>query len=448
MFESLGNNFTKIFDKLTKRGILSQDDIDNTMREIRIALLEADVALPVVKDFIAKVKEKILGQEIVKSVSPGQMVIKLVQDHLIEALGSDFAELQLNATPPVFIMFVGLQGSGKTTTSAKLALRLKQKLKKKILLTSLDIYRPAAQQQLEILAKQAEVDSLPIIEGESPSAITKRCIKIANNEGYDIVILDTAGRLHIDDSLMQELNDIKTLVNPKEILLVVDSMTGQDAVNVAQGFHETLQLTGLILTRVDGDSRGGAALSLKSITNCPIKFLGVGEKLTELEEFYPDRIASRILDKGDVISLVERAAQIVDQKEAEQLTKKLSKGNFDLNDLASQIKNINKIGGLSAILTMLPGVKKIKDQISNANINEKALARQLAIIYSMTPHERSNPKILNASRKRRIALGSGMTVQDVNRLLKQYYEMSNMVKKFGKMDKSALLRGGLGKIFS
>ncbi|MFV9875422.1 MAG: signal recognition particle protein [Rickettsiales endosymbiont of Dermacentor nuttalli] len=448
MFESLGNNFTKIFDKLTKRGILSQDDINNAMREIRIALLEADVALPVVKDFISKVKEKIIGQEIVKSVSPGQMVIKLVQDNLVEALGSNFSEIQLNAISPVFIMFVGLQGSGKTTTSAKLALRLKQKTKKKILLTSLDIYRPAAQQQLEILAKQVGVDSLPIIEGEAPSVTTKRCIKTATTESYDIIILDTAGRLHIDDSLMQELSEVKNLVNPKEILLVVDSMTGQDAVNVAKGFHETLNLTGLILTRVDGDSRGGAALSLKSITNCPIKFLGMGEKLTELEEFHPDRIASRILDKGDVVSLVERAAQILDQKEAKQLTKKLNKGNFDLNDLAAQIKNINKIGGLSTILTMLPGAKKIKEQIFNANINEKALAKQLAIISSMTPYERSNPKILNASRKRRIALGSGVTVQDVNRLLKQYYDMSTMVKKFGKMDKSALLRGGLGKIFS
>lgn len=448
MFESLGNNFTKIFDKLTKRGILSQDDIDNAMREIRIALLEADVALPVVKDFIAKVKEKIVGEEIIKSVSPGQMVIKLVQDHLIAALGSDVSEIQLNANPPVFIMLVGLQGSGKTTTSAKLALRLKQKTKKKILLTSLDIYRPAAQEQLEILAKQAEVDSLPINIGESAATITKRCMKTAAVEGYDIVILDTAGRLHVDDSLMQELNEVKDIAKPKEILLIVDAMTGQDAVNVAKGFHETLELTGLILTRVDGDSRGGAALSLKSITNCPIKFLGSGEKLNELEEFYPDRIASRILDKGDVISLVERAAEIVDQKEAEQLTHKISKGKFDLNDLAAQIKNINKIGGLSTILTMLPGVKKIKEQISNANINEKTLARQLAIIYSMTPYERSNPKVLNASRKRRIAIGSGMHVQDVNRLLKQYYDMSNMIKRIGKIDKSSLLRGGFDKIFS
>jgi signal recognition particle subunit SRP54 len=448
MFESLSENLGKIFDKLKGRGFLSEDDVNAAMREVRIALLEADVALPVVKEFIASVKEKAIGTEVLKSITPSQMVIKIVQDELTIMLGSENSELSLAVTPPAVIMMVGLQGSGKTTTSAKIALRLKEKQNKKTLLASLDVARPAAQEQLAVLATQAGVASLPIVKGETPLQIAKRALQAARLEGFDIIILDTAGRLHIDEALMDELITIKQLANPVETLLVADSLTGQDAVNVAKDFHSKLTVTGIVLTRIDGDNRGGAALSMRSITGCPIKFLGAGEKLNELEEFHPDRIASRILDMGDIVSLVERAAENINQEEAERLAKKMQKGTFDLNDLADQLKTIRKMGGVGGLMGMMPGMKKIKSQLADANIDEKIINRQEAIISSMTKLERKNAKIINASRRRRIAMGSGVTVQDVNRLLKQYQDMSTMMKKVSKMDKKSFMRSGLGNLFS
>jgi signal recognition particle subunit SRP54 len=448
MFESLSENLGKIFDKLKGRGFLSEDDVNAAMREVRIALLEADVALPVVKEFINSVKEKAIGTEVLKSITPSQMVIKIVQDQLTVMLGSENNELSLQTAPPAVIMMAGLQGSGKTTTSAKIALRLKEKQHKKTLLASLDVARPAAQEQLAVLATQAGVASLPIIKGETPVQIAKRALQTAKLEGFDVVILDTAGRLHIDETLMSELVEIKKLASPVETLLVADSLTGQDAVNVAKEFHEKLTVTGIILTRIDGDNRGGAALSMRSITGCPIKFLGSGEKLTELEEFHPDRIASRILDMGDIVSLVERAAETINQEDAERLAKKVQKGTFDLNDLAEQLKTIRKMGGVGGLMGMLPGMKKIKSQLADANIDEKIIIRQEAIISSMTKQERKNAKIINASRRRRIAIGSGVTVQDVNRLLKQYQDMSTMMKKVSKMDKKSFMRSGLGNLFS
>ena len=440
MFESLSDNIGAIFTKLKGKGYLSEDDVNAAMREVRIALLEADVALPVAKDFIAKVKERAVGEEVIKSVSPAQMVIKIVQDNLTEMLGSEAAELNLQAVPPVVVMMAGLQGSGKTTTTAKLALHLKDKQKKKALMASLDVYRPAAQQQLETLGSQAQVDTLPIVEGEKPEAITKRALELAKLEGYDVLFLDTAGRLHIDNELMDELQAVKKLANPTEILLIADSLTGQDAVNVAEQFNQQIGITGIVLTRIDGDARGGAALSMRAVTGCPIKFLGSGEKMHELEPFHPERIAQRILGMGDVVSLVEKAAETVDQEEAAKLEKKMRKGQFDFNDLASQLKNIKKMGGMGSLMGMLPGIGKLKDKIDGAGMDEKVIDRQVAIINSMTKKERLDPKLMNASRKRRIAAGSGMTIQDVNRLLKQFKQMQMMMKKFGKMDKKTLMR--------
>lgn len=446
MFESLSNNLSKVFDKLRGRGFLSEEDVNLAMREVRIALLEADVALPVVKDFIAKVKEKAIGQEVVKSVSPAQMVIKLVHDHLKEMLGSEQSAINLAATPPAVIMMVGLQGSGKTTSTAKIALRLREKQKKKMLLASLDVRRPAAQEQLGILGKQLGIDTLPIIPGQTPVEITKRALEAGRLEGYDVVMLDTAGRLHIDAELMQELKEVKGLSNPIETLLVADSLTGQDAVNIASEFHQQIGVTGIVLTRIDGDGRGGAALSMRSVTGCPVKYLGTGEKLSELEEFYPERIASRILDMGDVVSLVEKAAQVVDEEEAIKLAKKVKKGEFDLEDLSSQLKSLKKMGGVSSLLGMLPGIGKLKSQMDNLPMDDSIIVRQQAIISSMTPKERRKVELLNASRKRRIAAGAGVTVQDVNRLLKQFKDMQRMMKRFGRMDKKTLMRMGMGKL--
>lgn len=444
MFENLSDNLNKIFSKLKGKGFLSEEDVNTAMREVRIALLEADVALPVVKDFINKVKERAIGQEVVKSISPAQMVIKIVQDNLTETLGSNTSELNLNVPAPAVIMMVGLQGSGKTTSAAKLALNLLRKKGKKILLASLDIYRPAAQKQLEILAKQIEAGSLPIIEGEKPEKITKRALETAKLEGYDILILDTAGRLHIDTELMQELQNVKKLANPVETLLVADCLTGQDAVNIASQFQNQIGITGIILTRIDGDGRGGAALSMRQVTGCPIKFIGVGEKVSEFEEFHPDRIASRILGMGDIVALVERAAENVDMDEAKKLEHKMRKGSFDLDDLAKQFKTMRKMGGIGSLMGMLPGIGKFKKQIDESGgIDERMLIRQESIIYSMTKKERRNPKLLNGSRKRRIALGSGVEVQEVNRLLKQFKDMETIMKKFSKMDKKSLMRGGM-----
>ncbi len=446
MFNSLSGKLNGILGKLRGRGVLTEADIDGALREVRIALLEADVALPVVKDFINSLKEKAIGAEVIKSISPAQMVIKLVQDHLTELLGSEYAELNLTATPPVIILMVGLQGSGKTTSSGKLALRLKNRYNKKVLLASLDVYRPAAQQQLDVLAKQVGVGSLPIIEGEKPLAITRRALEMGKLEGYDVVLLDTAGRLHIDDELMGELEQVKKLSQPLETLLVADSLTGQDAVNIAKQFNEKIGITGIILTRLDGDGRGGAALSMRSVTGQPIKFAGVGEKLSEFEEFHPARIASRILDMGDVVSLVEKAAESIDKEEAEKMAAKMQEGSFDFDDLLSQLRNMKKMGGLGSLMGMLPGIGKIKEQMANANIDESLLARQEAIILSMTAKERKNPKLLNGGRKQRIAKGSGTTVQEINKLYKGWQQMETMMKQMKKLGKKGMLRGGLKNI--
>lgn len=443
MFESLSQRLSSVFDKLTGRGALSEADVTEALREVRVALLEADVALPVVKDFVARVKARAVGQEVVKSVSPGQMVVKIVHDELIATLGTEGVELNLNAVPPAVILMVGLQGSGKTTTSGKLAVRLKKE-RKKVLLASLDVYRPAAQQQLEILAGQADVGSLPIIMGEMPVAITRRALEMGRKEGYDVVILDTAGRLHIDQELMAEVAAVRDVAKPVETLLVADAMIGQDAVTLAHEFNEKVGVTGIVLTRVDGDSRGGAALSMRAVTGRPIKFLGQGEKLDALEVFHPDRIAGRILGMGDVVSLVEKAMETVDQEEAEKLAKRIEKGKFDLNDMLSQFKQVEKMGDLKGILGMMPGIGKMAAQLKDAKIDNKAVARQKAIIQSMTPAERRNPDLIKASRKKRIAAGCGLSVQDVNKLLKQHQQMADVMKKVGKLGQKGLMRHGLG----
>lgn len=437
MFENLSQKLSAAIDKLTGHGSLSEADVIAAMREIRIALLEADVALPVVREFIESVKEKAIGQDVISKVSPGQMIVKIVHDHLIEVLGHENEALNLNVTPPAVILMAGLQGAGKTTFTGKLALRLKTKQNKKVLMASLDIRRPAAQEQLAVLGEQIDVTSLPITEGQSVKKITERALDTARKEGYDVVILDTAGRLHIDDELMDELREVHHIATPAETMLVVDSLTGQDAVNVAKTFTEKLPLTGVVLTRIDGDARGGAALSMRNITGCPIKFLSTGEKLEQLEEFHPERVASRILDMGDVVSLVEKASEVIEEEEAERLTKRLEKGKFDLNDLASQLKQFTKMGGIQSIMNMLPGMGKLASS-GMPEVDEKLIGRQLAIINSMTPKERKNSGLLNASRRKRIAAGSGTTVQDINRLIKRFEETSKAVKKMTKMKKKGL----------
>jgi signal recognition particle subunit SRP54 len=447
MFESLSNRLGDVFDRLRKHGALSEEDVSAALREIRIALLEADVALPVVKDFVNAVREKALGQEVLRSVTPAQMVVKIVHDHLVETLGGGMpaaeAALNLNAVPPVVVMLVGLQGSGKTTSAAKIALRLKNRERKKVLLASLDVQRPAAQEQLAVLGRQIDVVSLPIVAGEKPVAITRRAMETGRLEGYDVVILDTAGRLHIDEALMLEVAAVRDTAKPTETLLVADAMTGQDAVNVAKTFNDRIGLSGIVLTRIDGDARGGAALSMRAVTGKPIKFVGTGEKIDALEVFYADRIAGRILDMGDVVSLVEKASETFDQAEAEKLAAKMQKGNFDLDDLASQLRQLRKMGGMGGMLGMLPGIGKIKKQIADAKIDDGMVKRQEAIISSMTKRERKNPKLLNASRRLRIAAGSGTSVQEINRLLKQYQDMAQMMKKVSKLGKKGMMRQGL-----
>ena len=448
MFDGLTDRFGEIFDKLKKRGALSEADVSAAMREIRVALLEADVALPVVKDFIDGVKIRAVGEEVLRSVTPGQQVVKIVNDYLVEMLGPETEEFEIRAAPPAAVMMVGLQGSGKTTTSAKLAKRIQEKQAKKVLMASLDVRRPAAQQQLAVLGEQAKVDTLPIIPLQTPRMIADRAMDAAKREGYDVVVLDTAGRLHVDDDLMVEVSEIRDSARPAEVLLVADAMTGQDAVNVAQSFNEKLELTGIVLTRVDGDARGGAALSMKSVTGTPIRLLGTGEKLEALEAFHPDRIASRILGMGDVVSLVEKANELVEQDEAERLMKKIGSGHFDLDDFASQLRQLRKMGGLTGVMGMLPGVKKAQAQMAAANVDDKMVIRQEAIIGSMTVGERKKPDLIKASRKRRIAAGSGTTVQDVNRLLKQYQEMTRMMKKMKKMGNKGLMRSGMPGMIS
>ena len=443
MFEGLTGKLGDIFDRLKGRGALSEADVDVALREVRVALLEADVALPVVKALVGAVREKAIGSQVLKSVTPGQMVVKIVHDHLVEMLGSETAELDLRATPPIPYLMVGLQGSGKTTSSAKIALRLKARERKKVLMASLDTRRPAAQQQLAVLGLQAEVEVLNIVSGEPPIAIAKRAMTKARLEGYDVVMLDTAGRLHIDEELMSEVAAVRAATAPVETFLVADAMTGQDAVHVAEAFHKRLGLTGIVLTRVDGDARGGAALSMRAVTGCPIKLIGVGEKLDALEAFHPARIAGRILGMGDVVSLVEKAAETIEEEEARKLAKKIEKGKFDLEDMASQLRQLRKMGGMEGVLAMLPGVAKAKKQLAEQRIDDRVIKRQEAIIGSMTKAERRNPNLIHASRKRRIASGSGTAVQDVNKLLKQFMEMSRMMKQVTKLGQKGMMRAGL-----
>jgi signal recognition particle subunit SRP54 len=441
VFDSLTNRLGAVFDRLTRRGALTEADVNEGLREVRIALLEADVALPVVKDFIAQVREKAIGAEVLKSVTPGQQLVKLVHDHLVVTLGADESELALAVQPPAVVLMAGLQGSGKTTTSAKLALRLARREKKRCLMASLDTRRPAAMEQLAVLGRQAGVDVLPIVAGQDAVAIARRAVETGRLQGYDVVILDTAGRLHIDEQLMDEVAAVHAASRPAETLLVADALTGQDAVNLARQFKARLPLTGIVLTRVDGDGRGGAALSMRAVTGCPIKLIGVGEKLDALEAFHPEGIASRILGMGDIVSLVEKAQETVDQKEAERLAAKVQKGAFDLDDLAKQLQQMRRMGGMDGLLGLLPGVAKVKKQLAEARIDDAMLTRQLAIIQSMTKLERRNPKVMNASRRRRIAAGSGTSIQEVNRLLKQFQQMSELVKKVGKLGAKGLLRG-------
>jgi len=435
MFQGLQDKFGEILGNLKKRGSLKESDVKESLRQVRVALLEADVALPVVKKLVKDIEIKATGQEILRSITPAQMVIKIVNDHLIEVLGTNSEEINLKASPPAIILIAGLQGSGKTTTAIKLAYKIKNKLNKKVLVASLDVYRPAAQEQLKVLGEQANIPSLPIIDGQLPLDIAKRSIKAATLQGSDVIILDTAGRMNVDESLMTELSQIHTTVEPIETLLVADSLTGQDAVNVAQAFKDRIKITGIALTRIDGDARGGAAISMKAVTGCPIKVIGTGEKIEDLEEFYPDRIVSRILGMGDVVSLVEKAKETIDEEDAEKLERKILKGQFDLNDLRDQLRQMKKMGGMSGLMTMLPGISKVKKQMTESNINEKMLIHQEAIINSMTPKERTHVKVLNASRKRRIATGAGVEIQDVNRVLKQFKQMSLVMKKMKKMGK-------------
>jgi signal recognition particle subunit SRP54 len=441
MFETLSDRLGAILDKLTRRGALTETDVAEAMREVRRALLEADVALDVVRDFIEAVKEKAVGQEVVRSIAPGQMVIKIVHDELVRMLGSDAQGIDLAATPPVVMMLVGLQGSGKTTTTAKLGKRLQARDKQKVLMASLDTRRPAAQEQLRVLGEQTGVATLAIVEGEGPATITQRAIESAKRGGFDVLLLDTAGRTHIDEELMEETAEIERIAKPHETLLVADALTGQDAVNLAKSFGERVALTGIVLTRVDGDGRGGAALSMRAVTGKPIKLIGVGEKLDALEDFHPDRIAGRILGMGDVVGLVEKAMETVELDKAEAIARKIKKGAFDLEDLSEQLKQMQKLGGMGGVLAMLPGIGKIKKQLDTANIDEKILKRQQAMIGSMTRSERKNPKLLNASRKKRVASGSGTSVQEINRLVKMHRQMADMMKAMGKK------RGMLGALF-
>ena len=444
MFDSLSTRLNGVFETLTRRGALSEADVSAALRDVRIALLEADVALPVVKDFIAGVSAKAVGGDVLKSVAPGQQVIKIVNDHLVEMLGGETAEIAIAAArPPAAVLLVGLQGSGKTTTTAKLGRFLRVSHKKRVLMASLDTSRPAAMEQLATLGVLAEVDVLPVVPGETAVAIARRAMKAGAQEGHDVVLLDTAGRLHVDDELMAECAAVRDIATPAETLLVADALTGQDAVTIAGTFHERIGLTGIALTRVDGDGRGGAALSMRAVTGCPIKLIGVGEKLDAIEPFHPDRIASRILGMGDVVSLVERAQETIDREEAVRLARKAKKGGFDLDDLSKQIQQVRKMGGMEGLLGMLPGVGKVKRQLAEANVDVKLLDRQQAIISSMTPAERCHPKVLNSSRKRRIAGGSGTTVQDVNRLLKQVKQMNLVMKRANKLGEKGLMRAGI-----
>jgi len=449
MFESLSERLSGVFDKLTKQGALSEEDVSTALREVRVALLDADVALPVARDFIARVREKATGQAVLKSVTPGQMVVKIVHDELIATLAGDApdtsATLKIDS-PPAAILMVGLQGSGKTTTTGKLAKRLKERDGKRVLMASLDTSRPAAMEQLAVLGAQIGVDTLPIVRGQDAVAIAKRAKQQASLGGYDVVMLDTAGRLHVDEGLMAEVEAVRDAAKPHETLLVVDSLTGQDAVNVAKSFNERVGVSGVVLTRMDGDGRGGAALSMRAVTGRPIKFVGTGEKLDGLEEFHAERVAGRILGMGDIVSLVEKAQEQIEAAEAERMMKRFQKGRFDMNDLASQLEQMLKLGGMQGVMGMMPGMGKMQKQLEASGMDDKVIRRQIAIIRSMTKRERTHPELMQASRKKRVAAGSGLEVQDVNRLLKMHRQMADMMKKMGKMGKKGLMRGGLGAL--
>ncbi|WP_136658185.1 signal recognition particle protein [Nitratireductor sp. XY-223] len=443
MFESLQDRLGSILNGLTGRGALSEKDVSAALREVRRALLEADVALEVVRDFTDKVREKAVGAEVLKSIKPGQMVVKIVHDELVAMLGEEGVAIDLNAPAPVVVMMVGLQGSGKTTTTGKIAARLSARDKKKVLMASLDTRRPAAQEQLRQLGEQTGIDTLPIVAGQSPTQIAERSVQAAKLGGHDVVILDTAGRTHIDEPLMVEMADIKAKSSPHEILLVADALTGQDAVNLARNFDERVGITGLVLTRMDGDGRGGAALSMRAVTGKPIKLIGTGEKMDALEEFHPRRIADRILGMGDIVSLVEKAAETIDAEKAQVMADRMKAGKFDLNDLADQLRQMQKMGGMSGFMGLMPGMGKMKDQIAAAGLDDTVFRRQLAIISSMTKKERANPDILKHSRKKRIAAGSGTNAAEINRLLKMHRQMADVMKAMGGKGKKA---GMLGKM--
>ena len=444
MFDTLSEKLGGILDKLTRRGALREADVDEAMREVRRALLEADVALDVARAFTDNVKKQAVGVEVVKSVTPGQMVVKIVHDQLVATLGAKAQAIDLHAAPPVAIMMVGLQGSGKTTTTAKLALRLTQRQKKKVLMASLDVRRPAAMEQLAVLGRDTQIDTLPVVAGQLPPQIAKRALEAGRLGGYDVVLLDTAGRTTLDDEMMNEAAEVKKAANPHEVLLVADSLTGQDAVNLARAFDERVGLTGIVLTRVDGDGRGGAALSMRAVTNKPIKLIGTGEKMDALEEFDPARIAGRILGMGDIVALVEKAAANIDAEKAMRVAEKMRKGAFDLADMREQLMQMASMGGIGGLMGMMPGVAKMKNQIANAGIDDKTLKRQVAIIDSMTPQERRNPDLLKNSRKKRIAAGSGTTPEAINKLLKMHRGMADMMKAMGSGKRGPL--AGLGQI--
>ena len=458
MFDSLSDRLGGVFDRLRGRGALTEADVRQAMREVRIALLEADVALPVAREFVEKATEKAIGQNVLRSVTPGQQVVKIVNDALVEMLGGDDPEgaaLNLNVAPPAIVMMVGLQGSGKTTTTAKIARRLSKgggmsgEKPKRVLMASLDVNRPAAQEQLATLGTQVEVATLPIVQGQQPVDIARRAVQAAKLQGFDVLMLDTAGRLHVDQALMDEMRAVADVAQPQEILLVVDSLTGQDAVNVATNFSEQVPLTGVVLTRMDGDARGGAALSMRAVTGKPIKFAGVGEKMDALEAFQPSRVAGRILGMGDVVSLVEKAAEAIQQEDAERMASRLAQGKFDMDDLRAQLSQMRRMGGLGALAGMIPGMKKAQQAMASGAVDEKILLRMDAMITSMTPKERGKPELINAKRKIRIAKGSGTTVQDVNKLLKMHQEMQTAMKKIKKMGgikgmMAMLGKGGMG----
>ena len=448
MFESLSDRLSGVFDRLTKQGALSEDDVKTALREVRVALLEADVSLPVARDFVKKVQEQATGQSVTKSVTPGQQVVKIVHDALVDVLTGEGEPGALKVdSPPAPILMVGLQGGGKTTTTAKLAKRLTEKEGKRVLMASLDIYRPAAMDQLAVLGTQIGVDTLPIVPGQKPVDIAKRAKQQATMGGYDVYMLDTAGRLHIDEVLMGEVEEVSDVVNPRETLLVVDGLTGQVAVEVAQEFDDKVGISGVVLTRMDGDGRGGAALSMRAVTGKPIKFVGLGEKMDALETFEPDRIAGRILGMGDIVALVEKAQETIEAQQAERMMKRFQKGQFNMNDLKMQLEQMIKMGGMQGIMGMMPGMKKMAKQAEDAGMDDKVLKQQIALIQSMTKRERANPQILQASRKKRIAAGAGMEVSDLNKLLKMQRQMGDMMKKMGKMGKGKMLKQAMGGMF-